>query len=130
MDGYRGSCSLEVTGVDIDKIESVIDAAMGAGADSGGRVQYYSSTYTQCYNEALAKAIKAARAKADKMGETAGFKVLRVHTMTEGYQNDYNKYVTNDVSFAEATSDSIGGASVAAGELTVEARVQVEYVIG
>lgn len=128
--GYRGTCDLEVSGIAIDKVESIIDAAMGAGADSVGRVRYYCSTYNECYNDALTKAIKAARTKADKMGEAAGFKVIRVHSMTEGYQNESTKYVTNDVSFAEAASDSSAGASVAAGELTIEARVQVEYVIG
>lgn len=132
--GYRGSCDIEVSGIDIDKITTVIDTAVHAGADSIGYIRYYSSTYDQCYNDALAKAIQVARAKADKMGETAGFHVVRVHTMQEGYQDSSTRYVSNSVDFAEdaavAGVSSNKGSSISVGDLSIEAYVVVEYVIG
>lgn len=132
-EGYRGSCSMEVSGIDIDKAGTIIDAAMGAGADSVGRIRYYSSNYDNAYNQALTDAIKAARAKADMMCAAAGTKVVRVHTLHEGYQNDSMKYVDSDLSYDVAESvpvNSASGATVSAGELTITAQVSVQYVIG
>lgn len=129
-DGYAGESSLNVTGVDIDKIGSVIDAAVNAGADSVERVRYYSSNYDACYKDALVDAIADARAKADAMGQAAGFKVIRVHKMTEGYQNTSTRYVENtkaDLAYDVAES---AGATIAAGEVSVGAYVSIEYVIG
>lgn len=132
-EGYRGSCSLEVSGIDIDDAGKIIDAAMGAGADSVGRIRYYSSTYDAAYNQALTEAIKAARAKADQMCSAAGTKVVRVHTLIEGYQNDSMKYVSSEASLdydMSMPTNSVSGATVSAGELTISAYVSVQYVIG
>jgi len=130
MTGYRGVSYVDVTGVDIDDVSAVISKAMSAGADSTGQIRYYSSNYKESYDEALNQAIAEAKAKADKMGEAAGFKVKRVHYMEEGYQDTSARYVTNSMKSASYnTVESEAGGGISAGELSIEARVTVEYVI-
>ncbi len=125
--GFIGSTYITVRGLEIDNVSSIISTAMAAGADSTSQVQYYSSEYKQAYDEALMHAIDEAKAKADKMGEAAGFKVVRVHKMEEGYFDDSARYTTN--SMKEAYADTEGAGGMSAGDLAIEANVTVEYVI-
>lgn len=125
--GYTGNASLTVSGIDMDDVTSIISTVMSAGADSVGSIRYYSSTYKESYDEALNLAISEAREKADNMGEAAGFKVVRVHDINEGYQNTQARYVTNSVKMAETVAED--SVAISPGEISIEAQVNVTYVI-
>lgn len=127
--GYEGSASIEVSGIGIDDVSTIIDLVTASGADYVGDISYYSSTYKESYDEALAEAIAEARDKADNMGAKAGFKVVRVHDMQEGYQNDYTRYVTNSSKVAYDSVAMEAESSISPGTVSVEARVSVVYVI-
>lgn len=127
--GYEGSASIEISGINIDDVSAIIDLVTASGADHVGDIRYYSSTYKESYDEALAEAIAEARDKADNMGQKAGFKVVRVHSMEEGYQNDYARYMTNSSKVAYDSVAAEADSAISPGTVSVEARVSIVYVI-
>lgn len=127
--GYHGYTSITVSGIDISGVTSVIDAVVSAGANEIRNIQYYSSSYKERYDDALEQAINEAYAKAVKMGEAAGFRVLGVYSMEEGYQDTSARYVTNSIKEMDSFSMSEMADAVAPGEVSIEARVSVRYEI-
>ena len=61
----------------------MIDAAVGAGADSVNDIRFLLSDPNTIRTDALSQAVKGARTKADALAQAAGAKVLGVVTIDE-----------------------------------------------
>lgn len=129
QDGYTGSASVSVKGIDIADVNSILKLIIDAGTDAVYNISYYSSEYKESYDSALEQAIKEARAKAEKMGKAAGFVVKKVHELKEGNQNDSVAYVTNAVMEDTVAYGTEEGSVINPGELSIEAQVEVTYVV-
>jgi uncharacterized protein len=81
--GYVASESIQVTIHDLSSVGSVIDAAVGAGADSVNDIRFQLSNPNTVRTEALRNAVTGARAKADALAQAAGATVVAVVTIDE-----------------------------------------------
>jgi uncharacterized protein YggE len=75
--------SVRITIHDLSSVGSVIDAAVGAGADAVNDVRFQVSDPNAVRTDALTRAVAGARAKADALASAAGAEVLRVATIDE-----------------------------------------------
>ncbi|MGE5225587.1 MAG: SIMPL domain-containing protein [Planctomycetaceae bacterium] len=80
---FVASNSIEVTVHDLSAVGSVIDAAVGAGADSVKGVRFQLSNPDTIRTDALTQAVEGAREKADALAAAAGTQVVRVVTIDE-----------------------------------------------
>ena len=76
--GYTASSGLTVKVRDIDKANSVIDAATSAGANQVGGISFEVSNKDKVLNEAREKAVAEAKRKAEDASRIAGFKLGRI----------------------------------------------------
>ena len=125
--GYTASIVVVVSNQDTDDIGSVISAAMKNGANGVGNLNFFCSDYDEKYEEALRKAVEVARKKADAVAEAGGIRVIRLESVTEGYQNsDFRYRNTNDALAGSATMKATGEAweiPVSAGNAEITANI-------
>ena len=128
--GYEMTTSLTITGIDIDSVGSVLEAAVAAGATRSDGIRYYASNYDEAYAKALNDAIEASRAKAESMAKAGGVKLGGVIGIVEGYQDTSARFTYGAAGYGYA-EDAMASNSYKAmpGELSIEARATVTYVI-
>lgn len=128
--GYDVSNSVSITIRDLDKVGSIVDGALAAGANTVNGLIFDLEDKDPVYNKALAQATKKASSKAKVMAEAAGLKVGGIESIIEsGASVQMNRAGSSyyyDVVVDEATSSSFGG-SIQAGQVTVSANVTVTY---
>lgn len=83
--GYSANTSLTITVRDLNKANSVIDAATGAGANVLGGVQFKVDDDSKAENEAREKAVADAKKKAEDAARIAGFKLGRIINYSEDF---------------------------------------------
>ena len=81
--GYSASTNLSIKVKEIDKINSVIDAATGSGANQVGGVSFEVSDKEKAQNEAREMAVRQAKKKAEDATKIAGFKLGKVINYSE-----------------------------------------------
>lgn len=129
--GYTVRNTLEVSGLEIDKVGSLITDCVQAGINDIDGIDYTCSTYDEVYNEVLGDAIEAARAKAEVIAASSGVKLGNVISVDEGWQDTSYRYVNNmamksaSYDMAEASMDF----GAMAGELEISANVNVSFGI-
>ncbi|HZD80830.1 MAG TPA: SIMPL domain-containing protein [Actinomycetota bacterium] len=74
---------VQVTVHDLSAVGSIIDAAVQAGADSVGSIDFRLANPNTVRADALASAVRGARAKADALAAAADAQVVRVVTIQE-----------------------------------------------
>lgn len=130
--GYAMETSLTVSDVSIEQTGTLLAACVDAGINNINRISYFSSQYDARYQEALAKAIETARQKAQAMAEASGRtlgEVVRMEEYADSQEVRYNGYA-KEVSFDTARAEDAGAAmSVEPGQVSVEARVSVDFSI-
>lgn len=140
---YQASTTISVNNISIKKAEKVYSAVGKLAGDSDSKdtisLGYFSTTcsdYDKVYNEALEKAVKRAREKADAIAEASGLEVKFAKTVTEGYESDsgYNAYTdntseaaTNAISLPSSSSESV---SISEGSKKITAEVTATFVVG
>jgi len=77
-----------VTLRDISKLDAVLDAVIGAGANEINSIQYETSELRRYRDQARAEAVKAAKEKADDLAKTLGQQIGKAYTIEE--VPDYN----------------------------------------
>jgi uncharacterized protein YggE len=102
---------------------ALIDAAVAAGANTVSGPTLDLSQQAELYKQALAKAVKDARDKAEALGSAGGFTVGPVSTVTEASQE------TPPMPFATATKASAASTPVEPGTQDVTAAVTVTFAI-
>lgn len=70
--GYRVNNTVAVEVHQIDRVGPVLDAALGAGANSISGLRFYSSNAEQLRREAIGRAVQTARADAEVLARSAG----------------------------------------------------------
>jgi hypothetical protein len=112
------SASSPVTGAG-----ALIDAAVGAGANTVSGPTLDVSQQDELYRQALARAVQDARAKAEALGRAGGFGVGPVSTVTESAES------SPPLPFAAAAKAADSSTPVEAGTQDVTADVAVTFAI-
>ena len=131
--GYEMRTQVTVSDVPMEQVGALISQTVEAGANEILSVSYFSSRYDEAYQEALAKAVEQAKAKAETMAHAEGYQVLGVLSMEEYGDMQQGRYVDaglsrNSVSTYKAEA-AAADMAVMAGEMEVSARIQVVYEI-
>jgi uncharacterized protein len=117
--GYAASNSISVK-TSIAKAGSIVDAAVGAGADGVSGPSLSISDQDAKYRDALKKAVAVAHAKAQALADAAGLSLGGVQTIVEGAAQ-------YPVPLAQK-ADMSAGVAIQPGTQTVDATVTVTYV--
>lgn len=80
--GYQAQNQVSVTWKEIGKVGALIDAAVQAGANNAYGIAFTASDASSHYLEALAAAVRDARAKADALAAAAGCRVGKVKSLS------------------------------------------------
>lgn len=128
-DTYEMRTSLSVSGLAIDKVNTIMDACVEAGATEISGPEYYLSTYKETYQEALVAAIEQSRPKAETLAKASGVKLGKVVAVTEGYEDSSYAYATNEYMDEEKVEEAGSTAPLEPGEVTIRAEVTVSYAI-
>lgn len=83
--GYIASTNLSIKVREIDKVNEVIDAATGNGANQVGGISFDVDDRTKAENEARQKAVEEAKKKAQNAASIAGFKLGRIINYSESF---------------------------------------------
>lgn len=83
--GYQAASNLTIKVRNIDKANSVIDAATGAGATTVGGISFDVDNKTKAQNEARQKAVADAKSKAENAAKIAGFTLGRIINYSEDF---------------------------------------------
>ncbi|MDO5299269.1 MAG: SIMPL domain-containing protein [Clostridia bacterium] len=126
LTGYQANHTLKITCRDVEMLDSVIGVVTDCGMSEIYNVSYDVSTRSELYQQALAMAIEAARAKAEKMAQASGMTLTGLDSLTEngGYAEAYAVNSTADMAKASAGS---AGTGIRAGGVSVTASVTAVY---
>jgi len=120
--GYTASNSVSAT-VALAKAGGLVDAAVGAGADSVAGPSLDTSDHDALYRDALRKAVADASAKAQVLATASGLQLGAVQTMQEGTAATPITYTT-PTAFGAAASEPIQP-----GTQEIDATVTVTYAV-
>ena len=81
--GYTVNNSVQITVRDIAKAGGIMDLAADSGANITSNISFGLSDYNKYYNDALKKALEAARVKAEAMAGVYGIKLTVPVTISE-----------------------------------------------
>jgi hypothetical protein len=126
--GYRATNSVTITVHDISEAGSVLDVAIGAGANVASGIQFGLSDTESMITDALVAAVLDAQAKAQTIADTLGVELGKALVVTE----EYIERPRAGASFAraEAAFDSGGfSAPVQGGTVSVIAHIRVTFAI-
>lgn len=127
--GYRVTNTVTVKVRDIDNTGAVIDAVVAAGGDLT-RINSISFTVddpSPYYEEARVAAVNDAKAKAEKLAETAGVDLGKPQYITESsyVPTVYRDYYTGEAAVPAPTVPT----SISPGEMDVTVNVSIGYAI-
>ncbi|GAC1470547.1 MAG: SIMPL domain-containing protein [Chloroflexota bacterium] len=123
-DQYIAGHELNVRVDDINKVGAVLDAAVGAGANSSWGVGFGLKDPSAAQANALKAAIANARARADAMAGALNVTITGVASATDG------SYSSPPIAYgAGAARAPSAGTTVQPGQLTLTADVNVTYAI-
>jgi len=130
FDGYEVSHTLYVKLRDIDKVSDVLDAAVDAGATQVSSVTFTVENPKKYLSDARVEAIKAARAKAELIAETAGVTLLKPIHINEQEPRSWNRFAAQaNVSFDGPDYRGNGEAALEPGEIKLSHTVNITYEI-
>ncbi len=119
--GYRVTNSVETYIEDMERVSSLIDGAVRAGANEVNSVQFLVEEEEEYKNEARKKAIEDAKRKAQETSSALGVKVGRVISFSE--ERDYYAPIQERMDAVE------GQVPIEPGESDITVNVTVEYEI-
>lgn len=120
--GYNARNQVTVRIDAIDQAGAVLDAAVKAGANQIGGVQFTLKDETISRNQALGDATKDARAKADALAKALGLQITDIQAIAEASTGGV-EYIGPRVAAAPAA----GSAPIEPGEIAVSAQVTIVY---
>lgn len=131
---YEGTHAYRVELDDTDQVGSVIDAAVGAGADEIGRVTFTLSDEKRSTlrEEALTKAVENARSEAETIAEGVGATVVEVTIVdaSGGQITPIRREMLESDAAASAPEEEVQPPTqVEVGDVTVTVSIQVQYEI-
>lgn len=130
VSGYEMTTQVTVSDIAIDQVGKLLSDSVNAGVNSIESVKYMSGRYDESYQDALAKAIDAAKVKAQAMAEAGGCKLGKIVNIQEFGDNQTARYSNysagaKGAGMAKAAMDM----PVMPGEVEIEANITVEFSI-
>lgn len=123
--GYVAEGSVRVEARDLRRLANLIDAAVAAGANRIESLRYAFSGEEALREELLSEAAFQARAKAERIAAALGQQVKSVARVQESFSRPLGLQ-RSSVAFEAATD---AAAVVLPGTMTVEARIDVEFIL-
>lgn len=130
--GYEMETALTVSDVTMEQTGTLLTACVDAGINNINRISYFSSQYDACYQEALTKAIASARQKAQAIAEASGCTlgaVVHVEEYTDSQEARYNGYAKQAARIAGMADAGAEDTAVEPGQVSIEARISVDFSI-
>lgn len=127
--GYEMNTTVTVSDVPMDQAGTLISSCVEAGINNIDRVTYLSSKYDESYQQALKNAIASARVKAEAIAEAGGCTLGSVVHVEEYNDNQTARYSGYQNMAAKDASGAGAAMNVEPGQLSIEARVSVEFEI-
>jgi uncharacterized protein YggE len=121
---YRVSNMVNVTVRDLDKVSTVLDAVVEAGANNIWGVNFSLEDQTKAQADARANAITDAKARAQALADLNGVKLGPVMSVSEVISGG-----SYPVAVPMAEKAAVGAGPISPGELEVSYQVQVSYFI-
>ena len=121
LTGFQATNQVTVRIRDIDKLPTVLDRAIGAGANEMSGIEFVVSEQSKLLDQARDDAITDARRKAELYAKAAGAKLGRVVSITEEGSSPPPRPMQ---------AMRAGAVPVAPGEQTLRAVVTVSYELG
>lgn len=135
--GYFVRNTVEVTIQDLTEFESILSAALEAGANYVHGIQFRTGELRKHRDEARTLALKAAREKANDMAATLNQKVGKPVTIAESpgmWWSSYDHHwgsrrqsQAQNIAQEAAPADALLGETTAPGQIGVRAQVQVTF---
>jgi uncharacterized protein len=119
--GYSAQNTISVE-LDVEQAGEAIDAAVGAGANVASGPSLSVGDRDALYRAALAKAVDAARAKAEAIAKAAGLKIGRVTAVVESAGFD-----PQPMPYAAMARDEMASTPIEPGKQAIEASVTVTF---
>lgn len=129
FDGYEVSHTLFVSLRDTDKASAVLDAGVGAGATRVSGVSFTVENPKKYLADARLEALRAARAKAEAMAETAGVQLLKPISIVEQEPNSWMRYAAQANVAFEAAGRAGGEPALEPGQVKLTTTVHVTFEI-
>lgn len=102
--GYQANSTVQVKVRDLNKVNLIIDAGTGAGANQVGGVTFDIDDKTKVQNEARKLAVADAKTKAEQAAATAGFSLGRL----VNYQEDFGGSIRPMVAMSAGVAKDSG----------------------
>lgn len=130
--GYEMSTQITVTDVPMEDVGALLSQTVETGANEIQNVTYFSSTYDEAYEEALAKAVEMAQSKAETLAHAGGYQVVGIMSIVEQADSQYGRYVESGISrnsSLDAAAEKAMAVEMAVmpGEMQVTADISVEF---
>ncbi len=124
---YHVQNSVNVTVRDMTKVGTVMQAGLGAGANTVNGLSFGISDTKPLEQDARLQAVADARARAQALADAFGVKLGDVISVSEGYGS-----VPVPITYAKADAFAAGGAApqVNPGQLSVNVQLSVTFAIG
>lgn len=126
--GYRADNSVRVAVKDLARVGDIVDAAVAAGANSLNQVSFSVKDPEAYHQQALAKAVEVAKARAEVVAKSSGVAVKGVRCVVEnavGVSSPQPIRAAMKVMADEAAAQT----PIFEGEVTVRASVRVRFDI-
>ncbi|MDD5111883.1 MAG: SIMPL domain-containing protein [Candidatus Altiarchaeota archaeon] len=128
--GYVLTHTLKVTTGDVEDVGTIVDAAVGAGANGVEQVEFGLTKVSEkkVRDQALLNATMVARDKAERMAQAAGVKLVKVISVYESnyYYTPYEYNVRSNMGDYATAAPSL----ITPQKVDVSSSVQVVYEIG
>jgi len=126
--GYDVTQSLQVKIRDLEKVGSIVQAAVDNGSNEASDLQFTIDQQDEFKKQAREEAINKAKAKAEELADQLGVKLVRITSFSESNYVPYYDFMAK-----EAAPLGIGGGSgapqIETGENKIEVTVYITYEI-
>lgn len=129
VEGYRAVNFVRVTADDVAAVGSIIDTAIGAGANRVASLQFRASSTDEAQREALAQAVRRARAQAETIASALGHELGAPLEIRGGSQSP-PRYAMARAELAAGYEEAAPTTPIAAGDQTVTASVTIRFALG
>lgn len=128
IEGWQANNMVRVTVRDVDQVGPVVDAAIGAGANSVNGINFRVDDPSEAESVARSRAVADAEAKAQQLAQEAGVNIVGIVTITEsgGQPPQPFFFERQEAAFAAADVDST---PILPGEVELTVNVSIRYEI-
>jgi uncharacterized protein len=127
--GYRVIHRVNVEVRDLERVGTVVDRTMKAGANQFSGIAWGLQEEEPIKLKALQQAARQARAKAEALSQALEVKLVRILNVTEGGVSILVPQVRQRAMVSAMAMESGGESSISAGEISVRGSVTLEYEI-